>query len=136
MNKLMTVILALVFALSTANVALTQEKAKKEEAPAVAAPKEKTAEALKSEETREQAKAEPKKPVSASPLIRRMGGEVTAVDLKTGTLSIHQETVRHDRLMKMKVDKKIGSELKGIRPGDLVNVWIKGGKISELQKVS
>jgi hypothetical protein len=135
MNKITPGLLALIFALSAANMALAQEKAQKEET-AVAAPKGTPAEALKSKETREQAKAEPKKAVSVKPQIQRMGGEVTAVDLKTGTLSFHQETVHHDRVMRMKVDEKIESELKNLHPGDLVNVWIKDGKVSELQKAS
>jgi hypothetical protein len=65
-----------------------------------------------------------------------MGGEVTAVDLRTKTLSIHQETVHHDRVMKMKVDEKGYMQLKSIQPGDLVNVWVSGRKITGLQKVS
>ena len=75
------------------------------------------------------------KQVPAKPEIVRMGGLVTAVDAKADTLSIHQETVHHDRMMKLKVSEKAGKELSNLKPGDLVNVWVSGKTATALNKV-
>jgi hypothetical protein len=64
-----------------------------------------------------------------------MGGMVTAVDPKDKTLSIHQETVYHDRALKLEVSGKVVKELENLKPGDLVNVWVNGGVITALNKV-
>lgn len=119
------------------NLALAQEKAKKEEAAVVAKPTgEKSTKTLKSGPMVDKTKGEQNKEGFLKPEIWRLGGEVKAVDLRTKTLSIHQETVHHDRVVKMKVNEKVGKELESIKPGDLVNIWVNGGRITELHKVS
>ena len=75
------------------------------------------------------------KQVSAQPEIVRMGGLVTAVDPKADTLSIHQETLHHDRVMELKVSKKEAKELSNLKPGDLVNVWVNGKTVTALNRV-
>jgi hypothetical protein len=138
MNKIMIVLSAFIFALSMANSARGQEQTKNQETSVVAKPMgEKSIEAAKSGASTEKSIREQNQEVFVKPhKIWRMGGEVKAVDLKTKTLLIHQETVHHDRLMKRKVDEKLGKELENIKPGDLVNVWVSGGRITELHKVS
>ncbi len=66
----------------------------------------------------------------------RAGGIVSAVDPQNHTISIHQETVHHDRTMHWKVDEKATKELSNIKPGDLVNVWGNGKVVTEVHKVS
>lgn len=142
MKKLIHIWITLIFALSLASFALGQEKAKKvETAPASKPAPEKATEVVKPEaakpqEAKEKPKAEEKKPVAEKPRIWRAGGMVTAVDMKTLTLSVHQETVKHDRVLKLKVSKKIAKELGNLKPGDLVNVWLSGTTATALNKVN
>jgi len=127
MKKLFIVWMALIFGLSVAGLALAQEKAKKDEPTEVSKPAPvKTTEAVKAE----------KEHVSAKPHIRRMGGLVAAVDAQAKTLSLHQETVDHDWVMKLRVSEKVAKELSNIKPGDLVNVWFNGKVITALNKVA
>jgi hypothetical protein len=137
MKKLFVVWIALIFALSVAGLTLAQEKAKKEEPAGVSKPAtEKSGEAVKSEEAPGKEKAAEKEHVSAKPYIWRMGGLVTAVDPQAKTLSIHQETVHHDWVMKLRMSKKVAKELLKIKPGELVNVWVNGKVITALNKVT
>jgi hypothetical protein len=138
MNKIMIGLSAFIFALSMANSAPGQEKNKNQETAVVAKSMgEKSIETAKSGASTEKSIREKNKEVFVKPYnIWRMGGEVKAVDLKTNTLLIHQKTVYQDRIMKRKVDEKLGKELGSIKPGDLVNVWVSGGRITELHKVS
>lgn len=137
MKKLFIVWMALIFGLSVAGLALAQEKAKKEEPAGVSKPTtEKSVEAMKAEEAQGKEKAAEKEHVSAKPYIWRMGGLVTAVDAQAKTLSLHQETVDHDWVMKLRVSEKVAKELLNIKPGDLVNVWVDGKVITALNKVA
>jgi len=112
MKKLFIVWVVFIFALSMAGSTLAQEKAKQEQPAAVSSPTgEKSAEMEKPEGKMEQ------KHVSAQPEIQRMGGMVTAVDPKADSLSIHQETVHHDRVMQLKVSGKVAKELSHLKPG-------------------
>jgi hypothetical protein len=127
MKKLFIVSMVLIFGLSVSGLALAQEKAKKEEPTEVSKPTAVTSGAgVKAEEAH----------VSAKPYIWRMGGLVTAVDSQAKTLSLHQETVDHDWVMKLKVNEKVAKELLNIKPGDLVNVWVNGKVITALNKVA
>ena len=136
MKSLLIVLLAVVFAVSLSGMAVAQEKANKEEPAAVSNPTtEESAETAKTEEAKDKGKAEEKQ-ASAKPVIWRMGGSVTALDPKAETISIHQETVHHDRVMKLRVSDKVAKELMDIKPGDLVNVWISDQVVTRLNKVS
>jgi hypothetical protein len=137
MKKLFIVWMALIFALSSAGLTLAQEKAKKEEPAGVSRPATtKSAEGVKAEEVQGKGKAAEKEHVSAKPYLWRMGGLVTAVDGQAKTLSLHQETVDHDWVMKLRVSEKVAKELLNIKPGDLVNVWVNGKVITALNKVA
>src|SRR5512139_1321660 len=108
-------------AVSLSAMSFAQEKATQEEPAVVSNPAgEKSAEIAKPEGKMESKKA------SSQPEIARMGGLVTEVDLERGTLSLHQETIHHDRVMKLNVTEKAAKELSNLKPGDLVNVWVTG----------
>ncbi len=138
MKSLLIILLTAVFAVSLSGFALAQEKANKEGAApaAVSNPTtEKSAETAKPEEAKGKAE-ETQAPAPAKPVTWRMGGSVTALNPKADTISIHQETVNHDRMMKLKVNDKVAGELKDLKPGDLVNVWINDNVVTRLNKVS
>jgi len=133
----MIALTAVLFALAMANSAPAQEKGKKEEAVVAPQPSgEKSLVAPKSGETNEQAKGNQKNEMLARPYTWRMGGEVKAVNLQTKTISIHQETVRHDRVVTLRIDEKMMKEISDLKSGDLVNVWVRGGKVTKLTEVS
>jgi len=137
MKKLFILGIVLILALSLAGLPLAQEKAKKEEPAGVSKPAtEKPTEAVKAEEAQGKEKAAEKEHVSAKPHIWRMGGLVTAVDPQAKTISIHQETVFHDRVLKLKVKGDMAKEMMHLKPGDLVNVWVNGKVITALNKVA
>ncbi len=122
--------IVIILTLSLAGLAFAQEKAKQEQPAVVSNPAtEKSAEMAKPEGKTEE------KQVSTKPEIQRMGGLVTAVDPKADTLSIHQETVHHDRMMNLKVSEKAARGLSNLKPGDLVNVWVTGDTVTALNKV-
>lgn len=137
MKKLFVLGMVFIFALSLAGLTLAREKAKKEEPVGVSKPAaEKSTEAAKSAEAQAKEKAAEKEHASAKPYIWRMGGMVTAVDPQAKTLSIHQETVHHDWVLKLRVNGKMAKELMHLKPGDLVNAWVNGRVITELNKVA
>ena len=135
MKNLFIVWIAFIFALSTAGLTLAQERTKKDEQEEVSKPAiDKLKEAAKPEEANEKAKE--KKDISTKPYIWRAGGMVTAVNPKTKTLSVHQETVSHNRTLKLEMSGKVAKGLENLRPGDLVNVWVTGNNVTALNKVS
>ena len=122
--------IVIILTLSLAGLAFAQEKANLGQPAVVSNPAtEKSAEMAKPEGRTEE------KQVSTKPEILRMGGLVTAVDSKADTLSIHQETIHHDRMMNLKVSEKASKGLSDLRPGDLVNVWVTGKTVTALNKV-
>lgn len=66
----------------------------------------------------------------------RAGGLVTAVDSGAASLSVHQETVRHDRVLTFKVSPDVATQLSDIKVGDLVNIWVTDSTITELDKIT
>jgi len=72
---------------------------------------------------------------SPNPSLWRAGGLVTAVDSSASSLSVHQETVRHDRVLTLKVSPEAAKQLSDIKIGDLVNIWITGNTVTELDKI-
>ena len=133
MKKLFIVWIALILALSLAGLTPAQERVKKEELAGVSkSVSEKSTGAVKPEE----AQGKERDRVSATLPNWRMGGMVTAVDLKSKTLSVHQETVYHNRALKLEVSGKVVKELENLKPGDLVNVWVNGRVITALNKVA
>ncbi len=135
-RKLFIVLSLVIFALSLTTFAMAQEKAKeppKEVSKPTAEKPAASAETKAGEAKKE--KAEMKKEAPAKPVVRRAGGVVKAVDKKTLILSIHQQTVKHDRVLKLKVGKKMAKELENLKAGDLVNVWLSGTTVTALNKV-
>ena len=125
-----------ILALSLSGLAWAQEKGKSEEPAGLSKPAtEKSVEIAKPEEMKGKEKAE-EQHVSTEPSIRRMGGLVTAVDPKSHTLSIHQETVYHDWVMQFRVNGEVAKELSGIKPGDVVNIWVNGNMVTAMNRVS
>jgi Cu/Ag efflux protein CusF len=130
MKNLLSIGIVILLAISLTGLTLAQGKARQEQPAVLSNPAgEKSAEIAKPEGKMEE------KQVSAQPEIVRMGGRVTAVDPKADALSIHQETVHHDRVMKLKVSEKAAKELSNLKPGDLVNVWVTGKTVRALKKV-
>jgi hypothetical protein len=130
MKNLSSIGIVIILVLSLAGLAFAQEKGTQEQAAAISGPAAgKSAEMAKPEGKPEE------KQVSAQPEIRRLGGLVTAVDLRADTLSLHQETVHHERVMQLKVNEKAAKELPNLKPGDLVNVWVTGNTVTDLNKV-
>lgn len=136
MKKLLRSGVIFIAALSLAGPALAQEKARNEEQAAVSkTTSEKSTEIASPEETK--GKTNPaENQAAAESDIWRMGGLVTGADPKGETITIHQETLHHDRVMKLKVSDKAAGELSRIKPGDLVNVWINGNTVTVLNKIS
>jgi hypothetical protein len=129
--------IVLIFSLSMAGQVKAQEKVKNGEPAGISRlATEKSTEAAKSEESRGLAKAGEKKEVSAKPDHWRIGGMVIAIDPKAETLSVHQETVYHNRILKLEMSGEMAKELRNVKPGDLVNVWVTGKTVTALNKVS
>ena len=104
--------------------AWAQEKAKQEAAKETQPVAEKSSPAAKSEGGKR-----------AESYVWRAGGVVKEVDPKARILAIHQETVRHDRDLKMKVSENAAEKLSNLKSGDLVNIWIEGQRITDLTVV-
>ncbi len=66
----------------------------------------------------------------------RAGGLVTAVDPGAAKLSVHQETVRHDRVLTFKVSLEVAKQLSDVKVGDLVNIWVTNNTVTELDKIT
>ncbi len=75
------------------------------------------------------------KPVSLKPHIWRAGGLITAVNTQAKSLSLHQETVRRNRTLTLKVSETVAKELPNFKVGDLVEVWITGDVVTTLKKL-
>jgi Cu/Ag efflux protein CusF len=136
MKKLFTILLGFIFAASLVGTGMAQEKAKKEEpAPAVKPAAQKPAEPAKAKEPQEKAKEEGKKMAAPKPVTWRAGGVVNAFDPKTKTLAVHQVTLHHDRVLKLKVGEKALKGISELKSGDLVNIWVTDGMITALDKV-
>jgi len=136
MKKLFILWMVPILALSLTGLAFAQEKAKNEEPAGLSKPAtEKSAEIARPGEVKGKEKAEGQH-VSTEPSIRRMGGLVTAVDPKSHTISIHQETVRHDWVMQFRVNGEVAKELSDIKPGDAVNIWVNGRIVTAMNRVS
>ena len=131
MKKLFILWMVPILALSLMGLAWAQEKAKSEEPSGLSTPAvEKSTEVANPGKTMAQEKAG-EQHVS----IQRMGGLVTAVDPRSHTISIHQETVNHDWVMQFRVNGEAARELPSIKPGDLVNIWTNGKVVTAVNKV-
>lgn len=129
MKKLVILWTAFMFALCLTGSTLAQEK------PGEQGGIRKSVPELSKTDKQEQGKMKEQIGVSAMPSISRIGGVITAVDPKTKTLSVHQETVYHNRTWHLEVTGKMTNELTNLKPGNLVNIWLAGKTVTALQKV-
>ncbi len=118
MKKIISIFMIGLFSLSLSGLAFAQGKEQKEQALAGKSAPDKRVQG-------EQAKFE----------MGRIGGVVTAVDPRAGTISVHQETVHHDRVMVFRVSDKAAGDLQNFKPGDLVNIWVDHGVVTEMNEV-
>ncbi len=127
MKKLVIVLIALIVAVSLSGLAFAQEKAKPGNLE-IAKPAEpaKPAEAAKPEAQKDQPKV----------VKYRAGGLVEALDVEARKITIKQDKVNKERVLKLIVSKKAAKDLAEIKVGDEVNVWVTGKVITALQKVS
>jgi len=131
MKKFFILWMVPILALALTGLAWAQEKAKSEEPSGLSTPAvEKSTEVAKPGKTMAE-----EQHVSTESAVRRMGGLVTAVDSRSHTISIHQETVHHDWVMQFRVNGKAAKELPDIQPGDLVNIWTDGKVVTAVNKV-
>jgi sRNA-binding protein len=136
MKKLFAILIGFILAAPIVGTGMAQEKAKKEEAaPTVKSTAEKPAEQAKAKEPQEKAKEEGKKMATPKPMTWRAGGVVNAFDPKSKILAVHQVTLHHDRVLKLKVGEKAMKGIPELKPGDLVNIWVTDGMITALNKV-
>ena len=134
MKKGIVVGIVVIFVVSLFSLTWAQEKAKPEQGnqPAV----EKSSPTSKPGVSGEKGKTEEKKAASMKPQVRRAGGVVKEVDLKGRILTVHQETVKHDWYVKLKVNADAAKELASLKPGDLVNIWIEGQMITAIDRLN
>ncbi len=127
MKKLSIVLIGIILALSMAGLGFAQEKAKPGNPPEVAKTQAPKPEVAKPEE----AKKETPKVVKY-----RMGGLVLALDPPARKITIKQHQVKRERIVTLMMSGKTAKDLPNLKVGDSVNVWVKGKRITALQKVS
>lgn len=129
-------LVAFTFLICVNGVAFPQEKAATEKSTEVAkSAAEKSVEVAKTEAAKGKAKPEEKKIVSPKPVMIRMGGLVTSVDVTGKTITIQQNSVHKQITRKLRVSEKATKELPDLRAGNLVNAWVSGKVITALDKV-
>lgn len=81
-------------------------------------------------------KSEEGKKSAASKIIHyRAGGIVIAINAAAGKITIKQDQVYRERMLKLVESPKGAKALKGLKVGDAVNVWVRGNTITRLVKV-
>jgi len=136
MKKVVVILVGMIFVLSLTGMALAQAKPAE---PAKAAEPAKPAEVAKPQEPAKPAevakKEEPKKEAPPKPVMYRLGGQVTAVDMVAKKITISQNAVKQQKKVTLKVGKKAAEGMSGINVGDVVNVWVTGGTVTTLTKI-
>jgi Cu/Ag efflux protein CusF len=80
-------------------------------------------------------KEAPKKEAPPKPVMYRLGGQVTAVDMVAKKITISQNAVKQQKKATLKVGKKAAAGMSGINVGDVVNVWVTDGTVTTLTKI-
>ncbi len=78
---------------------------------------------------------EEKKSAAPKMIHYRAGGIVIAKDAAAGKITLKQDQVYRERTLKLLEGPKGAKDLKGLRVGDAVNVWVRGNTITRLFKV-
>jgi Cu/Ag efflux protein CusF len=123
MKNLFNVLIGLIFVFSMTGLSIAQEKAKPEKAP----------EAVKPEAAKQEVA---KKETSAEPMEYRVGGVITNISAAGKQITIKQQQVKRERVVTLMISGKTAKDLSNLKVGDSVNVWVKGKRITALQKVS
>ena len=111
MKRLAIFLIGMIFAFSLTGLSFAQEKAK----PA------------------KSAKAAKKGASKIGEL--RAGGLVTALDVAGRKITIKQDKVKKERMLKLTVSKQAADDLAGVKVGDNVNVWYTGHTVTTLTRV-
>jgi nucleoid-associated protein YgaU len=136
MKKFLVLLIGLIFALSLTGLAFAQAKAEKPAKPAEAAKPAEPAKPAEVAKPAEPAKpAEAKKEAPPKPVMYRMGGLVTMVDVAGKKITIIQNAVKQQRKVTLGVGKGAAKDLAGINVGDVVNVWVTGKTVTSLKKI-
>ncbi|MGE5253530.1 MAG: hypothetical protein ACM3N7_06170 [Planctomycetaceae bacterium] len=136
MKKFLVLLIGLIFALSLTGLAFAQAKAEKPAKPAEAAKPAEPAKPAEVAKPAEPAKpAEAKKEAPPKPVMYRMGGLVTMVDVAGKKITIVQNAVKQQRKVTLGVGKAAAKDLAGVNAGDVVNVWVTGKTVTSLKKI-
>ena len=136
MKKFLVLLMGLIFALSLTGLAFAQAKAEKPAKPAEAVKPAEPAKPAEVAKPAEPAKpAEAKKEAPPKPVMYRMGGLVTMVDVAAKKISIAQNAVKQQRKVTLRVGKAAAKDLGGINVGDVVNVWVTGKTVTSLKRI-
>ena len=136
MKKVLVLLVGMIFVFSLTGLALAQAKPAepvKPAEPAKPAEPPKPAEVAKPAEPAKpavEAKKEPPKPV-----VYRLGGQVTAVDMVAKKITIAQNAVKKQKKVTLRVGKKAAGGMSAINVGDVVNVWVTDGTVTSLTKI-
>jgi hypothetical protein len=130
-------LVAILFAFVLAGWGFAQEKAKPSEMakPGEAMKKEPEAKPTEMATKPEAKKEEMKKKAPPKIVQYRAGGIVLSADPATGKFSIQQDQVPRKRELKLQLGPKEAGTLQEIKPGEAVNVWVRGNTVTELVKV-
>ena len=139
MKKVLVLLVGMIFVLSLTGLAFAQAKPEKPAAPAKPAEPAKPTEVAKPAEAAKPAveakKEAPKKEAPPKPVMYRLGGQVTAVDMVAKKITISQNAVKQQKKATLKVGKKAAAGMSGINVGDVVNVWVTDGTVTTLTKI-
>jgi len=134
MKKLIIALIGLVFVLFTTGLPLAQGKGE----PGKTSGAAKSAEPTKPAGTATATGAKPeasKIEALARPTEYRMGGIITDINPGAKKITIKQHQVKRERMVTLMMSEKTVKELSNLKVGDSVNVWVKGKRITALQKV-
>jgi len=123
MKELFILLCGLIFVFAITGLSFAQEKA----TPG------KTPEAVKPEATKQEVA---KKEASAEPMEYRVGGVITNINAASKQITIKQHQVKRERVVTLMLSEKTAKSIPDLKVGDSVNVWVKGKRITALQKVS
>ena len=133
MKKLFIVLIGLIFVFSVTGLSIAQEKAKPGKTPEAPKPEAAKPEAAKPEAAKKEVA---KKEASAEPVEYRVGGVITNINAPGKQITIKQHQVKRERTVTLVMSGKTSKDLSNLKVGDSVNVWVKGKRITALQKVS